>query len=175
MRITPNYMARAPDIPSLVYVIEHVEYCKRYDVDWRCAAIDLKQLGIQLDSEYPNRREQSERQVVKERIRRRESRTSEHSLHHPIEYESSFDAYLAKDFSALHAMECQRTDLTQTLADPFLPTDVSSACCASEQRPQLGFVEIWAMAACYGLLTFSPCFVQPVQDQQQFMNANVGQ
>ena len=83
-------------------------YCKHYGVDWCCAAIELRQLGIQLDPDYLNQREQSERQVVNERMRRRENRTSEHSLHVPIEYESIFDAYLAKDFAALHAMECQR-------------------------------------------------------------------
>ncbi len=26
----------------------------------------------------------------------------------PIEYESLFDAYLARDFAALHAIECER-------------------------------------------------------------------
>ena len=83
-------------------------YCKHYGVDWRCAAIELKQLDIQLDSEYLNRREQSERQVVNERMRRRENRTIEHPLHDPIEFESIFDAYLSKDFAALHAMECER-------------------------------------------------------------------
>ena len=83
-------------------------YCKRYGVDWRCAAIELKQLGVQLDSEYLDRREQSERQVVNERMRRRNIRAGEDSLQGPLEYESVFDAYLAKDFAALHAMECQR-------------------------------------------------------------------
>ena len=82
-------------------------YCKHYGVDWRCAAIELRQLGIQLDPDYRNRREQSERQVINERRRRREARASENPLHGPIEYESLLDAYLAKDFAALHAMECQ--------------------------------------------------------------------
>ena len=83
-------------------------YCKRYGVDWRCAAIELKQLGVQLDSEYLDRRELSETQVGYERMRRRNIRTGEHSLQGHSEYESIFDAYLAKDFAALHAMECQR-------------------------------------------------------------------
>ena len=108
-------MKRSARLQSAVPWLEQFEgnnvlrsYCKRFGVDWRCAAIELKQLGIQLDSEYLNRREQSERQVVNERMRRRENRTSEHSLHDPNGYESIFGAYLAKDFAALHAMECQR-------------------------------------------------------------------
>ena len=83
-------------------------FCKRYGVDWRSAVIELKHLGIQLDPEYLNRRVQSEGQVVNERRRRRKARASELSVRDPIEYESIFDAYLAKDFTALHTMECQR-------------------------------------------------------------------
>ncbi len=82
-------------------------YCKRYGVDWRCAAIELKQLGIRLDSEYLNRRELSERKVVNERLRRRELLTIERSLRDSVEFESIFEAYLGKDFAAVHAMECQ--------------------------------------------------------------------
>ena len=36
---------------------------------------------------------------------------SEDSLPDPFEYESLLDAYLAKDFAALHAMECERDEI----------------------------------------------------------------
>jgi hypothetical protein len=39
-------------------------YCQHYGVDWRCAAIEFRRLGIALDSDYLNQREQSERQVA---------------------------------------------------------------------------------------------------------------
>lgn len=83
-------------------------YCKHFGVDWRCAAIELRQLGIQLDPDYLEQREQSKRQLANQRRRRREADASEDSLPHSFEYESLLDAYLAKDFAALHAMECER-------------------------------------------------------------------
>jgi len=83
-------------------------YCKHFGVDWRCAAIELRQLAVQLDPDDLNRREQFERQVARERKRRREARASEYPLPGPFEYQSLFDVYLAKDFAALHAMECER-------------------------------------------------------------------
>ena len=83
-------------------------YCKHYGVDWRCAAIELRQLGIQLDPDYLEQREQSERQLANQRSRRRKADASEDSLPDPFEYESPLHAYLAKDFAALHAMECER-------------------------------------------------------------------
>lgn len=83
-------------------------YCKRYGVDWRCAAIELSRLGIELDPACLSQREQSERQLADKRKRRREERESEETTPAPIEYESLFDAYLAKDFAALHAMECEQ-------------------------------------------------------------------
>ena len=83
-------------------------YCKHYGVDWRCAAIELRQLGIELDPAYLSRRDQSERQLVNERRRRREAHASNTLCVPRLIYESLFDAYLAKDFAALHAMECDR-------------------------------------------------------------------
>jgi len=83
-------------------------YCKRYGVDWRCAAIELSRLGVELNPDYLSQREQSERQLISNRMQRREARACEDSTPDPIEYESLFDAYLAKEFTALHAMECER-------------------------------------------------------------------
>lgn len=96
-------------------------YCKRYGVDWRCAAIELRRLGVELDSDYLSQREQSDRQHIGERRQRREARASGDTTPHPIEYESIFDAYLARDLAALHAMECER--------DGIVP---GSTCRASE-------------------------------------------
>ena len=54
-------------------------YCKHYGVDWRCAAIELKQLGVHLDPDYLKRREITEQQLANSRKRRREARTEEAS------------------------------------------------------------------------------------------------
>mgnify|MGYP006969420567 CR=1 FL=1 len=86
-------------------------YCKHFGVDWRCAAIELRQLGVPLDSAYLNQREQSERQLVDERRRRRNTRAEQDSLPGPLEYESLLDAYLAGDFAALHVLECERDEI----------------------------------------------------------------
>ena len=83
-------------------------YCKRFGVDWRCAAIELRQLGVQLDAEYLTRREEAERQLVNERRQRREAHARKDSKPSPFEYESIFGAYLARDFEAMYAMECER-------------------------------------------------------------------
>ena len=83
-------------------------YCKRYGVDWRCAAIELRRLGIKLDPAYLSEREQSERQLISKRRRRRDTSAREKSKSEPIEYETLFDAYLAEDFAALHAIEIER-------------------------------------------------------------------
>ena len=83
-------------------------YCKHYGVDWRCAAVELKQLGIPLDPDYLKCRELSERQLVNARNRRRLERASESSQGQSTVYDSLWDAYLAKDYVALYAMECER-------------------------------------------------------------------
>ena len=107
-------MKRSSRLQSAVVWLENYEgksvlrgYCKHFGVDWRCAAIELSQLGVQLDRDELIRREQTERQVAEERKRSRKARASEDPLHAPFEYESLFDAYLAKDFAAVHAMECE--------------------------------------------------------------------
>jgi hypothetical protein len=83
-------------------------YCKRFGVDWRCAARELSRLEVELDPDYLTQREQSERQLISKRRRRRKALASKGASPDPIEYESLFDAYLAKDLAALHAMECER-------------------------------------------------------------------
>ena len=83
-------------------------YCQHYGVDWRCAAIELSQLGVALDPDYLNQREQSERQVINTRRHRRLASAGEDSRDDSIEYASMLDAYLAEDFAALYAMECER-------------------------------------------------------------------
>ena len=39
-------------------------YCKYFGVDWRCAAVELQQLGVILDEDYLEARERSERQRI---------------------------------------------------------------------------------------------------------------
>jgi len=83
-------------------------YCRQYGVDWRCAASELRQLGVTLDPGYLNQRQQSERQVINTRRQRRLARAGEDSRDNSVEYASMLDAYLPTDFSALYAMECER-------------------------------------------------------------------
>ena len=82
-------------------------YCKRYGVDWRCAAIELKQLGVHLDPDYLERREVTERELANSRKQRREARMAEELPESWYEYGSPLEAYLAEDYAALYDMECK--------------------------------------------------------------------
>ena len=79
-------------------------YCKQYGVDWRCAVTELKRLVVEIDQEYIKQRERTEQATINQRRQRRESRAN----NGVIEYQSMLDAFLAKDFAALYAMECER-------------------------------------------------------------------
>ena len=83
-------------------------YCKHFGVDWRCAAIELKRLGVELDPDYLKHRESSDRQLADCRKRRRRALADESSSGHSVAYDSLLDAYLAEDYPALYAMECER-------------------------------------------------------------------
>jgi hypothetical protein len=82
-------------------------YCKHFGVDWRCAAVELKQLGVQLDPEYLKQREMSERQLANNQKRRRHARIGEDGSDRWYDYDSPWAAYLAEDYAALFAMECE--------------------------------------------------------------------
>jgi len=53
-------------------------YCKHYGVDWRCAAIELKQLGVHLDPDYLTRREITNQQpaISQKNVTRHARRTA---------------------------------------------------------------------------------------------------
>ena len=78
-------------------------YCKHFGVDWRCAAVELQQLGVILDADYLEARERSERQRIIARKQLRDERDDQLHCRDSIEYETLLDAYLAGDFPALHA------------------------------------------------------------------------
>jgi hypothetical protein len=82
-------------------------YCKHYGVDWRCAAIELKRLGVQFDPDYLQRRELTEQNLAAKRKERREARVAESASQRWYDYETPFEAYLAGDHAALHDLECQ--------------------------------------------------------------------
>ena len=84
-------------------------YCKHYGVDWRCAAIELKRLGVQLDPDYLQQRELTEQNLPTKRRERREPQVAEDASQHWHDYETPLEAYLAGDYAALHDMECQLT------------------------------------------------------------------
>ncbi len=86
-------------------------YCKHYGVDWRCAAMELAQLGVELDPEYLRRRDSSERSLANFRKRRREQPENQRSSDFPREYDSLLDACSSEDYVALYAMECRRDEI----------------------------------------------------------------
>ena len=86
-------------------------YCNHFNVDWRCAAIELKALGVKLDPGYLDRREKTEAALSRKRQERREKQVAEQrdrenqAKQHWHPYTNTFDAYLAGDFAALHDLE----------------------------------------------------------------------
>ena len=87
-------------------------YCKRFGVNWTCAAIELQGIGVELDPEYLKKREQSDRALAAHRRRRREAGkkkvASSPCRLKEREYGSLLEAYLEEDYVALYAMECRR-------------------------------------------------------------------
>ena len=82
-------------------------YCNRYGVDWRCAAIELKRFGVQLDPDYLKQHEASERQLANYRKRCRQPRFGEGASDRWYDYDSPLEAYLAGDYATLFAIECE--------------------------------------------------------------------
>jgi hypothetical protein len=82
-------------------------YCEHYGVDWRCGAIELKLLGIELDPDYLKQREVTEQKLANSRKQRRKAQTTEQMSERWYEHDSSLEAYLAEDYAALYAMECE--------------------------------------------------------------------
>ena len=80
-------MKRSTRLPSAVSWRKEFEgnnvlrgYGTHYGDDWRCAAKELGQLGIELDPTYLSQREPSGRQLVNERSRRHEAQAGKNSL-----------------------------------------------------------------------------------------------
>lgn len=84
-------------------------YCTHCGVDWRCAATELKRLGVQFDPEYLQQREWTEQNRAANRKERREAQVAEGASLCWHDYETPLQAYLAEDHAALHDMECQFT------------------------------------------------------------------
>jgi hypothetical protein len=80
-------------------------YCRHFGVDWRCAAIELQQLGVRLDPNYLEQRALTGRKLVERRKQRREA--SKHRSESWYNYDSPLEAYLAEDYAALHDIECK--------------------------------------------------------------------
>ena len=79
-------------------------YCNHFGVDWRCAAAELRILGVQLDPAYLAQREKNDEEMVrkrKETANRRQAVVDQHW--HP--YTEPFEAYLAGDYAALYDLE----------------------------------------------------------------------
>jgi hypothetical protein len=79
-------------------------YCNHYAVDWRCAVIELKLLGITIDPAYIAQRERTEAEIQRQRQAKTEERESLQNQHwHP--FTDAYSAYLAGDFAALHDLQ----------------------------------------------------------------------
>ncbi|MCR9209722.1 MAG: hypothetical protein NXI28_15935 [bacterium] len=79
-------------------------YCKHFGVDWRCAAIELKTLGVTIDPEYLAKRETDEANEIRRRTERKQQRELNENAHwHP--YIDQVPAFLAGDFAALHDLQ----------------------------------------------------------------------
>lgn len=66
-------------------------YCKHFGVDWRCAALELKQLGVKIDSDYLRQREQTDKNATARSRRRREQLQTDYQP-------SALDAWIAEDY-----------------------------------------------------------------------------
>jgi hypothetical protein len=79
-------------------------YCRHFAVDWRCAAAELKMLGVKIDPRYLAQREQTDAEQARIRQQQKQRRDAAAQEHwHP--YTDAFSAYLAGDFAALHDLE----------------------------------------------------------------------
>ena len=67
----------------------------------------MKQLGIHLDLEYHEQRKAGERHLANSRKRRREAGAGGGLSEPWNEFGSPPEAYLAEDYAALHALECE--------------------------------------------------------------------
>ena len=100
-------------------------YCKHFAVDWRCAAIELKQLGVHLDPKYLKQREVTEQQLSIARKKRRQTRNDEALSENWYEYDygSPWDAYLAEDYAAMYDMQCKQdaTESADDMIEKYVP------------------------------------------------------
>ncbi len=79
-------------------------YCNHYGVNWRCAAVELKIMGVEIDPMYLATRERSEAELAIQRKTKKVERKSPQNKHwHP--FTDAQSAYLAGDFPALHELE----------------------------------------------------------------------
>jgi len=79
-------------------------YCAHFGVDWRCAAVELKTLGVDLDPAYLAQRERTEAEQSRKRIEQKQKQQADSDQHwHP--YTDPLSAYVAGDVEALHDLE----------------------------------------------------------------------
>ena len=84
-------------------------YCKHFGLDWRCAAIELQQLGVKIDPDYLRQREQTERSTIAKRPRRREKQRLGYEHSEKSFSPTAFDAWLDEDYPLHHTL-CERQE-----------------------------------------------------------------
>ena len=88
-------------------------YCRWFGVDWRSAAIELKQLGVKIDEKYLVQRAKTEQELIKNRkLKKKEQKIAESEREQSIlgQYDPIFHACLAGDDAPLHAFEMEKLE-----------------------------------------------------------------
>ena len=110
-------------------------YCNHYAVNWRCAVIELKLLGISIDPGYIAKRERTEAELMKQRQTRKEERKSLQNLHwHP--FTDAYSAYLAGDFAAFHDLQMREEYGEEWEPHATNYPTASRDCCADNKYQQ---------------------------------------
>lgn len=94
-------------------------YCKHFGVDWRCAATELAMIGVSLDPEYLQKRERSEAELAMARKRKKRNSQLNEVSGSWHGHTDPFAAYVAGDYEALHALECERDGIEPLTGMPL--------------------------------------------------------
>ncbi|WP_182871394.1 hypothetical protein [Stieleria mannarensis] len=94
-------------------------YCKHFAVDWRCAAVELAMLGVEIDPAYLAMRETTEAEKARKRKEREQQQEAEEAAPwHP--YTDPLAAYLDDEYEALYDLELQQSVVDDYRTDPPL-------------------------------------------------------
>lgn len=120
-------------------------YCKHFAVDWRCAAIELKMLGVKIDPAYLAQRDKTEAEAMRQRQEKKQLEGAAITEHwHP--YTDPMSAYLDGSYEALYDLELRQRD------DP-VPVPTETWTFADPGRKRCGSERVRMKPACWSNLT----------------------